>query len=87
MQPLQCFAMSKSTLARLFHNFKSVGNCKREQQIKLPNATGPLMKEFLLQLFQLCNDIESSMKESSTKMAFYKHTYKDALCRMFIVAF
>ena len=43
MQPLWFFAMSKSILAY----FKPVGNRNEEQQVKLPDLTGPLAEELL----------------------------------------
>ena len=48
VQPLQFFTMSKSILTY----FKPVGNRNGEQQVKLPNPTGPLMEELPFQLFQ-----------------------------------
>ena len=44
-----------------------------EQQVKLPDPASPLMKEIPSSVISVANsDIESSMKESSTKQL---HTY------------
>ena len=75
MQPLRLFAMSKS-----INYLKPVGNCNGEQQVKLPDPTSPLMKEIPSVISAANNNIESSMKESSTKMDFYKHMNEDGIC-------
>ena len=66
----------------LQHNyFKPVGNCNKEQQVKLPDPIGTLMKEIPFSvILAASNDIESLMKESSTKMAFYISTRIKTCC-------
>ena len=58
----------------IFSYFKLVGNSNGGQQA---NPTSPLMKEIPSSVISVANNhIESSMKESSTKTAFYKHTQR-----------
>jgi len=56
--------MSKSILTY----FKLVGNHNGEQQVKLPDSTGPLTEKLPSSFISAANKvIESSKKESSTK--------------------
>jgi len=59
------FAMSKSILTY----FKPVGNRNGQQQVKLPDPTGPLTEELPSSVISAANKdiIESSKKESSKK--------------------
>ena len=64
VQPLRFYTMSKSILTY----FKPVGNRNGEEQVKLPDPTGPLTEELPSSVISAANkDIESSKKESSTK--------------------
>ena len=67
----------------LQHNyFKPVGNCNGRQQVysSYPILLARWWRKFLYSVISVANnDIESSMRESSTKTAFYKCMRKDRI--------
>ena len=71
------FAMSKSTLTY----FKPVGNHNGEQQVKLPDPTGPLTEELPSSVISATNKdiIKSLKKESSTKIKGPYDSYSSSL--------